>query len=67
MCWRVRVGAKDVYTKELVDYLSSRMTADIVVQALTMVIKLRKPTKGLIIHSDRGSQYCSHTYRDLIT
>ena len=22
--------------------------------------------KGLIVHSDRGSQYCSHIYRDLI-
>jgi transposase InsO family protein len=60
-------GVKDVYTKELVGYcLSSRMTADIVVQALTMAIKRRKPMKGLIVHSDRGSQYCSHIYRDLI-
>ena len=29
------------------------MTADIVVQALNMAIKRRKPTKGLIVHSDR--------------
>ncbi len=65
--WLYVAGVKDVYTKELVGYcLSSRMTADIVVQALTMAIKRRKPMKGLIVHSDRGSQYCSHIYRDLI-
>jgi putative transposase len=65
--WLYVAGVKDVYTKELVGYcLSSRMTADIVVQALMMAIKRRKPTKGLIVHSDRGSQYCSHVYRELI-
>jgi hypothetical protein len=66
--WLYVAGVKDLHTKELVGYcLSSRMTADIVVQALNMAIKRRKPTKGLIVHSDRGSQYCSHAYRDLIT
>ena len=65
--WLYVAGVKDLHTKELVGYcLSSRMTADIVVQALTMAIKRRKPMKGLIVHSDRGSQYCSHIYRDLI-
>jgi transposase InsO family protein len=65
--WLYVAGVKDLHTKELVGYcLSSRMTADIVVQALKMAIKRRKPTKGLIVHSDRGSQYCSHVYRDLI-
>ncbi len=60
-------GVKDLHTKELVGYcLSSRMTADMVVQALQMAITRRKPTKGLIVHSDRGSQYCSHAYRELI-
>ncbi len=39
----------------------------VVVQALNMAIKRRKPTKGLIVHSDRGSQYCSHAYRNVIT
>ncbi|RDJ53686.1 IS3 family transposase, partial [Acinetobacter baumannii] len=26
----------------------------------------RKPPQGLIVHSDRGSQYCSHEYRNMI-
>ncbi len=65
--WLYVAGVKDVYTKELVGYCqSSRMTTDIVVQALQMAIKRRKPSKGLIVHSDRGSQYCSLAYRQLI-
>ena len=36
------------------------------VRALEKAIKRRKPNKGLIVHSDRGSQYCSQIYRELI-
>lgn len=65
--WLYVAGVKDVFTKELVGYSqSSRMTADIVTKALSMAIKRRKPSKGLIVHSDRGSQYCSQIYRELI-
>jgi putative transposase len=28
-------------------------------------VALKRPPVGLILHSDRGSQYCSHDYRDL--
>ena len=34
-------------------------TADLVCNALNMAIKNKRPSKGLIVHSDRGSQYCS--------
>ena len=65
--WLYLAGVKDLYTKELVGYcISSRMTADIVVKALEMGIRRRRPSKGLIVHSDRGSQYCSKVYRNLI-
>ena len=43
--------------------MSSRMTSDLVVKALLMAVLLRRPPKGLIFHSDRGSQYCSHVVR----
>jgi putative transposase len=29
-------------------------------------VKWKRPQAGLILHSDRGSQYCSHSYRKLI-
>jgi putative transposase len=39
------------------------MTADIVIDALTMARFRRKPAPGLIHHSDRGSQYASHAFQ----
>ena len=39
------------------------MTADIVVDALTMAWFRRKPAPGLVHHSDRGSQYASHAFQ----
>ena len=38
----------------------------LVVRALMMAINLRQPSRGLLHHSDRGSQYASHAYRRLL-
>ncbi len=60
-------GIKDLYTKELVGYaINKRMIADLVCRALNMAIKNKRPSSGLIVHSDRGSQYCSHAYHKII-
>jgi len=65
--WLYLAGVKDLYTKELVGYaINKRMTADLVCRALNMAIKNKRPSKGLIVHSDRGSQYCSHAYHKII-
>ena len=65
--WLYLAGVKDLYTKELVGYaINKRMTADLVCRALNMAIKNKRPNKGLIVHSDRGSQYCSHAYHKII-
>lgn len=62
--WLYVAGVKDLYSKEIVGYaIGSRMTTSLCLNALDMAIKRRKPEAGLIVHSDRGSQYCSHTYR----
>jgi len=42
------------------------MPASLVGEALQMAIDLRKLDKGLIVHSDRGSQYASQRHRDLL-
>ena len=42
------------------------MTTDLVCEALNKAIKYKHPAKGMIVHSDRGSQYCSHQYRQII-
>ena len=65
--WLYLAGVKDLYTKELVGYaINKRMTADLVCHALNMAIKNKRPAKKLIVHSDRGSQYCSHAYHKTI-
>jgi transposase InsO family protein len=42
------------------------MKATLVCDALRMAIWLRRPPPGLIVHSDRGSQYASKAYRNLL-
>lgn len=54
----------DLYSRKIVGWsMDSRMKADLVIQAYLMAYIKRKPPKGLIFHSDRGSQYCSKRFR----
>lgn len=55
----------DLCTKEIVGWrLGDRMTVELVLGALDDAYTAKKPPKGLIHHSDRGSQYASHDYRE---
>jgi putative transposase len=57
----------DLFSRQVVGWsMSERMTADLACDALRMAIFRRKRPKGVIVHSDRGSQYCSHIYRQLL-
>ena len=42
------------------------MTKELALAALRMAYWKKKPAPGLIHHSDRDSQYCSHAYRDTL-
>ncbi|WP_238402964.1 IS3 family transposase [Paenibacillus mesophilus] len=54
----------DLFTRKIVGWkLAERMTTDLVLAALDQAYKAQKPPKGLIHHSDRGSQYASEPYR----
>jgi putative transposase len=46
--------------------MGSRMKAQLVCDALTMVIWQRQPKAGLIVHLDQDVQYASHQYRRLL-
>ena len=46
--------------------MSRRMKKDLVCDALLMALFKRKFPKHVIVHSDRGSQYCSKKYRRII-
>ena len=62
--WLYLAGIKDLFNGELVGYaMSERMTTSLVSQALFRAVAAKRPAKGLIHHSDRGSQYCAHAYR----
>jgi len=61
--WLYLAGIKDLCTKEIVGYsLSERMSKDLVLTALNNAVYQHRPAAGLILHSDRGSQYCSKKY-----
>jgi putative transposase len=54
----------DLYTRQIVGWaMRERMTKDLVIDALRMAWFRRRPLPGLIHHSDRGSQYCSHEFQ----
>ena len=42
------------------------MTTDLIVKALQRAYENELPEEGCIFHSDRGSQYCSHEFQDLL-
>ncbi len=42
------------------------MTAQLVCNALSMASRNQKPSHGLIVHSDSGSQYCSNEFRNML-
>jgi transposase InsO family protein len=46
--------------------MGSRMKAQLVNDALLMALWMRKPGKGLIRHTDRGSQYASDSHRAIL-
>lgn len=55
----------DLCTKEIVGWrLGDRMNQDLVMGALKDAYSAKKPSKGLIHHSDRGSQYASREYQE---
>lgn len=57
----------DLYSRAVVGWsMGERMTSSLVCDALTMALFRRGFPKNVIVHSDRGSQYCSRAYRDLI-
>lgn len=62
--WLYLAIVLDLYTRQIVGWaMRERMTKDLVIDALRMAWFRRRPPPGLIHHSDRGSQYCSHDFQ----
>lgn len=65
--WLYLAVVMDLHSRMVVGWsISERMTSKLVIDALQMALWRRKPPRGLILHSDRGSQYCSHEYQKLL-
>jgi putative transposase len=65
--WLYIAIVMDLYSRRIVGWhLSKRMTTDLVEKAFKKAHNLRKPPRGLVFHSDRGSQYTSEDYRKLL-
>jgi transposase InsO family protein len=65
--WLYLAGHKDLCTGEIVGYaMGERLTRNLVSQSLRQAVTIKRPEKGLLHHSDRGSQYCSREYRNLL-
>lgn len=65
--WLYLAVVMDLYSRKIVGWsMDKRISRGLVIKALDMAITQRKPKRGLLLHSDRGSQYASHEYQALL-
>ncbi len=66
--WLYLSGVLDLCTKTVVGWsMGEKMESRLVMDALEMAYQRRRPGRGLLHHSDRGSQYASEDYRKLLS
>jgi putative transposase len=57
----------DAFSRRVIGWALGRtLEAGLAVSALSMALRQRRPEPGLVHHSDRGVQYASHEYTDLL-
>lgn len=65
--WLYLAVVMDLYSRKIVGWkMSNRMSRDLVIGAMRMAIGNRRPPRGLIFHSDRGSQYASQDFKRVL-
>jgi len=65
--WLYLAVVLDLYSRRVVGWsMQKAMDRTLVLDALQMALKNRKPSQGLLHHSDRGSQYASGDYQELL-
>ena len=66
--WLYLAVVVDLFSRRIVGWaVSDRMRKDLAMTALKRAIVMRRSPKGVIHHSDRGSQYCSTEYQKILT
>jgi transposase InsO family protein len=65
--WLYLASTMDLFSRRIVGWsMASTLHASLVVSALQMGVDQRRPAAGLIHHSDRGVQYASSEFRDVL-
>ncbi|MFJ7970611.1 IS3 family transposase [Psychrobacillus sp. NPDC096389] len=65
--WLYLASVMDLFSRKIVGWsIAATMKKELPLEALKQAIMLREPGEGLIHHSDRGAQYCSNEYRELL-
>jgi putative transposase len=66
--WMYLAVVMDLYSRRIDGWdVSKSMTTDLIERALMKAIRTRRPKRGLVFHSDRGSQYTSSRFRSLLS
>jgi len=66
--WLYLAVVIDLFNRMVVGWsMGSRITQELTLSAFKMALWKRKPDRGLLSHSDRGSQYTSKDYRKLLS
>jgi putative transposase len=65
--WLYLAAVIDLFSRQVVGWsMQEHMRTGLVSDALRMAWFRRQPQAGLVFHSDRGSQYCSHEFQDIL-
>lgn len=65
--WLYLAAILDLWSRRIVGWATAAtLHATLVETALRQALRQRQPTKGLLHHSDRGSQYVDHNYVSLL-
>jgi transposase InsO family protein len=65
--WMYLAAVEDLYSRRIVGWsMGPRIDSRLFVDALEMALAGRRPGAGLVAHSDRGSQYASAHYQNLL-
>lgn len=65
--WAYLCAFQDACTRQVVGWrVLATMPEELVTSALRQALLARQPAPGLVVHSDRGGQYCANAYRALL-
>ncbi len=65
--WLYLATVEDLFNRKVVGWsIKETMPTELATSALEMAVGRRNPPQGIVFHSDRGAQYASHKYQELL-